>query len=559
MEGIHHAAHTRSCGAAARGLRAREARRARSGSIGTLSVCAILAGWVATSAAATQYDVGPGQPYASIGAVPWESLQAGDTVRIHWRAAPYAEKWVIAAQGTEAAPVLIQGVLGPNGERPVIEGGGAVTRLALDFWSEGRGVVKVGGSSNPPDLMPRHVTIENLEVRGARPPASFVDDAGATQAYPANAAAIYIEKGENVTIRNCVLHDCGNGLFVASSGTTVSRAILIEGNHIHSNGNLGSLYEHNTYTAAIGITYQFNRFGPPTPGADGNNLKDRSAGLVVRCNWIEGGNRQLDLVDAEDSALIRNDAAYGATYVYGNILIEPDGAGNRQLLHYGGDSGSTSWYRKGTLYLYNNTCVSTRTDRTTWMRLSTNDESCDARNNIVYVTLAGDTLAMLDATGVLDLSHNWFKPGWVGSHGTLLGTIHDDGTSVLGAAPGFVDEPGQDFHLTADSDCIDGSGALNAEVLPDYDVTSQYVEHQQSASRAVVGDGLEIGAFESVACPEDLNGDGVIDLKDLSTLLTNFGATGGVDPDDGDLDDDGDVDLDDLSRLLIRFGTACAG
>src|SRR6185503_15289607 len=138
----------------------------------------------------------------------------------------------------------------------------------------------------------------------------------------------------------------------------------------------------------------------------GNNLKDRSAGLVVRYNWIEAGNRQLDLVDGEDSSSIRNDPRYRETHVYGNVLIEPDAAGNRQITHYGGDSGGTASYRKGVLYFYHNTVVSTRTDRTTLFRLSTNEEHCDARNNIVYVTAAGNTLALIDDTGALSVSHN---------------------------------------------------------------------------------------------------------------------------------------------------------
>ena len=40
------------------------------------------------------------------------------------------------------------------------------------------------------------------------------------------------------------------------------------------------------------------------------------------------------------------------------MLIEPDGAGNRQIVHYGGDNGTTAMYRKGTLFFYNNTVVS---------------------------------------------------------------------------------------------------------------------------------------------------------------------------------------------------------
>src|SRR4029450_7383327 len=138
------------------------------------------------------------------------------------------------------------------------------------------------------------------------------------------------------------------------------------------------------------MIYQNTHFGPLRENARGNNLKDRSAGLVVRYNWIEGGNRQLDLVDGEDSSLIRSEVRYGQTHVYGNVLIEPDAAGNRQLIHYGGDSGTTAHYRKGTPWLYGNTLISRRTDanRTTLVRLSTNAETCDARDNIVYLPAA---------------------------------------------------------------------------------------------------------------------------------------------------------------------------
>jgi hypothetical protein len=133
---------------------------------------------------------------------------------------------------------------------------------------------------------------------------------------------------------------------------------------------------------------------------------------VVRYNWIEGGNRPLDLVET-DSSTIQSSQAYRQTHVYGKVLVETDAAGNRQITHYGGDNGTTSKYRKGTLFFYGNTLVSYRTDRTTLFRLSTNEERADARNNIFFVTAAGTTLSLLDATGILDLTHNWFKPGRV--------------------------------------------------------------------------------------------------------------------------------------------------
>jgi C1A family cysteine protease len=72
-------------------------------------------------------------------------------------------------------------------------------------------------------------------------------------------------------------------------------------------------------------------------------------------------------------------------------------------------------------------------------------------------------------------------------------------------------------------------------------------------------DDFRVEALECEAppdCPEDLNGDGEIDLSDLAILLTNYGITGAA-PEDGDLDGDGDVDLTDLSALLAVYGTSC--
>lgn len=486
-------------------------------------VAALLAAAIALlrplPAAAVDYVVGPGMPYASVGDVPWESLEPGDNVLIHWRPEPYREKWVICRRGTPERPIAVRGVPGPAGEPPVIDGRDAVTRPALRFWNEPRGVIKIGGASSPPDTLPAHIVIENLEVRSARPPHSFTGRGG-TATYSNNAAAIYVEKAEHLTIRNCILHDSGNGLFIGVfDGRT--RNVTVEGNWIRDNGIEGSIYEHNSYTAAIGIVFQYNLYGPLRPGCGGNNLKDRSAGLVVRYNWIESGNRQLDLVDGEDSPAVPGNPAYRTTFVYGNILVEPEGAGNSQIVHYGGDSGNEAIYRKGTLYFHNNTVISTRAGNTTLLRLSTNDERADCRNNIVYVTASGSRLAMLAGAGTLDLRGNWFKPGWVAVHGGLTGTIDDDGTSIAGASPGFLDEAAQDFRLAGGSACIDAAAPMHAAVLPDHAPARQYVVHRSGEPRPAAGP-LDLGAFEY--CPP--------------------GSCGGGGDGDADADGDGDADGD---------------
>lgn len=482
---------------------------------------------IVKTAEAAVYEVGPAQPLQTIAQVPWATLQPGDTVLIYWRATAYKEKWVICRQGTAALPITVRGVPNGSGELPVIDGNGAATPLNLNFPSEQRGVIKIGSANIPADTLPKYITIENLDIRSAHPNYQFTDDGGNVQTYSSAASAIYVEKGENITVRNNIFHDSANGFFVASSDELASRNILVEGNYIYDNGIVGSAFQHNNYTAAIGITFQYNRFGPPKTGATGNALKDRSAGLVVRYNWIEAGNRQLDLVDGEDSVLIRNAPEYRKTFVYGNILIEPDGAGNNQITHYGGDSGNTPNYRKGTLYFYNNTIVSTRSGNTTLFRLSSNEESCDARNNIFYNTASGTNLALIDDTGILTISHNWLKPNWRISHGTPTGTVINNGTSIQGTSPNFANEAGQDFRLASNSAAVNAGTSLLSDVLPLNNVTRHYVKHRQSEPRPANAQ-LDLGAYEFGSLPVQITTTGLPNAFRARSYNQTLQATGGT-------------------------------
>jgi hypothetical protein len=130
------------------------------------------------------------------------------------------------------------------------------------------------------------------------------------------------------------------------------------------------------------------------------------------------------------------------------------------------------------------------------MRLSTNEESADVRNNILYVTADGDRLAMSNENGTIDLRNNWTKPGWVDSHGTLAGMINDHGGAVTGSSPGFEDESGGDYHLQATSDCIHAGTDLASAALPDHAIIMQYASHRGAEPRPVDGV-VDLGAFET--------------------------------------------------------------
>lgn len=437
------------------------------------------------------YDVGPGQPYAEPSEVPWEDLTSSTLVRIHYRDTPYRSKFVISTTGTPANPMVVMGI-SDNGRLPVISGDNAVTRTSMYYLNEKRSVVKVGNYTGPDDTdQPAYVYIQGLDIRSGRPSYTFTDRHGATQQYLNNAAAIHIEEGDHVSVIGCELHDSGNGLF----STHLANDILVRSNHIYDNGIEGRYYEHNSYTGSKGIIFEYNHYGPLRTGCDGNNLKDRSSGTVIRYNWIESGNRQLDLVET-DYFEVFNDPAYNATFVYGNVLVEPDGAGNSQILHYGGDGGDTAMYRQGTLYFYHNTVVSTRSGNTTLMRLSTNQVQARLNNNLLFSTAGGSYLAITSGNGQTILKDNWISSGWRNTHESGLdpgATVTDLG-NVAGTDPQFENINTQDFHLRAASPASGAGGSLPA-ATSQYPVKFQYVKHQGGEERPT-GNTSDIGAFQ---------------------------------------------------------------
>ncbi|MBB5030653.1 right-handed parallel beta-helix repeat-containing protein [Prosthecobacter vanneervenii] len=420
---------------------------------------------------AVVFEVGPSQKLPEIGSVPWEKLTAGDVVRIHWRKSPYKEKWVICCRGTEKQPITISGVPGPAGQLPVIDGQDAVTRPQLNYWGQERGVVKIGGSNVSAVAEPGYIVLENLDIRGGRGPNSFKGRRGLTP-YSKDAASVNVEIVDHLVLRNLVLHDSSNGLMVSAK----SKNILVERCHIYDNGNPGSITEHNAYTECNGIVFEGNHFGPLREGCSGNNLKDRSAGLVVRYNWIEGGNRQLDLVDATGNPVLNASPAYRHTHVYGNVLIEREGDGNNQFVHYGGDSGKTASYRKGVLHFYHNTVVSTRTRPVALFRLSSEEETVECHGNILHATGAGKHLSLMCKLGVLKLGKNWLTEGWLPSVDEFTGKIETLAPSVQGGDPGFTSLETQDFSLVNTSACLAAAADLPEDLPP---VLRRYLRHQQ--------------------------------------------------------------------------------
>ena len=300
--------------------------------------------------------------------------------------------------------------------------------------------------------------------------------------------------GDHVVLRDCEIRDNGNGLFANSKNEvegTLTREVLIDGNYFHGNGVVGNYSMHDSYTQTLGITYQYNRFGPLRPGAIGAALKDRSAGTVIRYNWIEGTVRQLDLVDAQDHApQALADPRYHETFVYGNVLVSNPGDGTR-MVHYGGDTtGFEQNFRKGTLYFYGNTIISRHEQKDVWatsiIYASTNDESIDFRDNVIFHV--GSTFLWLMADfGNLHLGRNWITTGWLDGSNTFAGTV-TGGADVIVGVDAMLDP--LTYHPLPGSPVLGAAGAVAPQTAP-YPVVWQF----DKQPRPQLGPSADMGAF----------------------------------------------------------------
>lgn len=442
------------------------------------------------------YHVGPGQPMDEIADVPFTSLGPGDIVYIHWRSAPYLEKIYISTSGSTAAPLCIVGVPNGSGELPIIDGAQARTSANMDASSQTRGLVVIHNDAS-------YVRIEGLYLRNAHNSRQFFNSSGVLQNYTLNAAAIHIETGHHIIITGCTLTASGNGFFgatyTADGDNYIVEDITLEYSYIFGNGNVGRIFEHNIYTEAVGIIFQYNRIGPMISGAGGNALKDRSSGTIIRYNWIEGGHRQLDLVEAEyGGAAVTGRPDYEVVHVYGNVFVSP--TTTAYMIHFGGDLDEYPNDRNGPLYFYHNTVImNVSSSQKSLFQPQTNAQSVQAYNNLIRVNGSGSTISYMAEYGALTLGVNMIQP----NSNTLRNfRTQQAGSSITGVSNvvvlnsstsvGFVNEGAGDYHLLVNSPAANIGQILTGSFQP---VTGEYVVHQGSAPRIMAGN-PDLGAYE---------------------------------------------------------------
>lgn len=470
------------------------------------------------------YLVGPEQPFTRLDDVPWEQLRPGDTVRLLPRPEPYRGKFILSAEGTAAAPVRICGVRAADGARPVIDGRDATTRAALapvygrnprsQAAHQDQAVIMIRQAGAEWTRTPRHIQIDGLAIRGAYPTHRYISAGGTPRQYGSFNACLWIERGHHIRIADNEISDCGNAIFSKSldeGAFAQTRHLHVVGNHLHGNGYTGDSENpanrlHTTYLQGVDVLVEFNHYGPLRAGAGGNAIKDRSAGLVVRYNRIEGGAHSLDLVEAEDmpnTALA--EPSYRATFVYGNQIFNDDRA--RAIVHYGGDHfGSkpkADWgepiFRKGTLYFFHNTVIG-RGQRGRIFRVSTTEEMVDAWNNIFWFETAPqvresenpDVARPWTSDGPIRLGRNWLNSRWQEADPNRASRIDGVKLQLVGpAAPIDLDT----LVPTARSAALDAS-LHSPDAARSHPVQFQLGADLKPVLRLVRGKAMDLGALE---------------------------------------------------------------
>ncbi|HOD80197.1 MAG: hypothetical protein BWX88_00449 [Planctomycetes bacterium ADurb.Bin126] len=166
-----------------------------------------------------------------------------------------------------------------------------------------------------------------------------------------NGAGVRINQANDVTVRNCDIHDNDMGIMSNGNGTQAAgRNQLIESCLIRSNGTTRHPgYNHNLYLGGTSVTLRGCEIHSSVTG---HNIKSRAhLTRVLGCYVHDSSNREMDLVDGQgDTSAPGSDAV-----VAGCVIVKARACkGNRAVIHFGQDGGKG---HDGTLYLVHNTIV----------------------------------------------------------------------------------------------------------------------------------------------------------------------------------------------------------
>ena len=355
------------------------------------------------------FHVGPGRPHANLPALfSAVSLQPGDIVEVD--AGAYAGGVILNRSGTAAQPIVIRGIRGGDGRRPLLSGG----TNTFEFRRAD------------------HVVLEGLEFTG-----------GSSRCVYVNAA--------NVVLRDLLVRDCpAHGIL---SSDQYSGSITLEYSEIRTSGagdGRHALYIQTDEIANPGSIFRMHHTYVHS-GNGGNLLKSRAERNEIHYNWFEGAfYHELELIGPDQYTqqsgwsvgLKREDSE-----VLGNVIVHSGSFGS--VMRLGGDGTGES---RGRYRVVNNTIVvSGSATATTVFRLFEGLESVEAHNNVIHRSSNGElrierAVEAIWAAGSRRVagSQNWISAGATMVPAEWTGTL-------AGSSPMFANAANHDYRPAAGS------------------------------------------------------------------------------------------------------------
>ncbi len=396
------------------------------------------------------YLVGPARAHTTIGAVAG-LLEPGDLVLVDGDAV-YAGGISFGRAGTAGAPITIRGVR-VNGSRPVIDGG-----------------------NDGVEFNQNHYVFEGFEVRNAGFRGLF-------------------HHADDITIRDCVVHDCPHGILGADQG---SGDLTVEYCEVYGCGEGDG--RHQIYAATNEDDYPGSvfrlRFCYIHDGTGGENVKSRAERNEIYYNWLENPYyHNLELIGPDPAGGVAEDRAREDSDVVGNVIIARRYPRNVRI---GGDGCGQS---RGRYRFANNTFIHRNAGPESQIFAHFAVESVEMHNN-VFVMPSGPVFDDSAADWVLGRrvagSCNWVSAG-AGCPAEWTGTL-------TGASPGFVDLANGLLRPAAGSILIDAGSMTTVSPAgsPFPGPLAAPLFHPPQAALIPIGTGearpadgaIDIGAFE---------------------------------------------------------------
>jgi hypothetical protein len=461
---------------------------------------------IVTVTSALTVTVGPGKQFASLQAAQ-ASLQPGDVVLVD--PVVYTELVRFTRPGQAGNPITIRGVLGPNGERPVLRPPSTMTASM--------NVVHFNQS--------HHYVFENVEIDATG--ATFNSDTSI------GVSRCIFHEANDITLRNVFVHDCpAQGILGADDG---SGSLTLEFSEVARCGSTDR--HHNVYIATDPTSSGFPgsvfrmRYSYIHDSNHGNLVKSRAERNEIYYNWIENGAvRELELI-GRDLDTPPQPGHEMHSDVVGNVIAKTIVRLDSNPIRLGHDwDGSPTAGTHGKYRLVNNTIVTSAGTGSRIIRLMGWLRSVEMHNNVFYKQ--GEAVDVLLAT---EPSVSWSggsrqvagQRNWVPT-GSIVPSEWTE--TRTGANPGFVGA--RDFQLLGTS-VLKDQGTTAAPVgfpsspFPNPLYPPQFVppvgQRTTVATSRPVSGTIDIGAYEGgsgTPCSFALGSNG--------TTIAAAGGTGNV-------------------------------